>query len=428
VKRVLSLVLMVGALLVGSLNVTDAQPPADGATSNGTEYKNGGALRQYINNYAELVGYLVLDTPGSVDDLSIVLGQLGVSVYGFNGHTNELAPGVMAPESSGELLFTRTINGEAGGEGVYVINADGTDESLLFSFDEIDMPYTDTTFGSFRCAAWSPDGSQVAFDAADESANFIAVVNRDGSNPRRVAIAPDPTDTNVLFHHPEWVPNSNRISFGFTEYNKTSGVVVAQGIKVVDLTSSDVTTIRDDLMVNAPDGSQTYWNQFLTYATLSHSWSPDGSQIAVGSLNYGVLVMNADGSDLQVLNIDESAEYDFDYIGSSVAWSPDGSEIVSGLYRLAAYDPVTGIERELMPFGATLNERTHESVSWSPDGSQLAIETAWMSLANGNLQSWYTLSIMDAQSGEIREILRTPEYSAGQPITSIACVDWLPAT
>ena len=58
--------------------------------------------------------------------------------------------------------------------------------------------------------AWSPDGTKIAYTRLDESLNKreLWVVNADGSNPSRVALAAD-----VSVQEPRWSPDGTRIAF-----------------------------------------------------------------------------------------------------------------------------------------------------------------------------------------------------------------------
>ena len=85
------------------------------------------------------------------------------------------SPPVWSPDST-QLAYR-------GGEGVWTINADGTNQR----------------FFSFGSLAWSPDSTRIAY-----TSNGIWVMNTDGTNPQQL------TDTG---YSPAWSPDSTRIAY-----------------------------------------------------------------------------------------------------------------------------------------------------------------------------------------------------------------------
>ncbi|MDA1349887.1 MAG: hypothetical protein O3A47_13645 [Chloroflexi bacterium] len=78
-----------------------------------------------------------------------------------------------------------------GSRGIYVMNADGTNQTRLTS--DLDQ-WTDLW------PTWSPDGSRIAFWSRRGSDGDIHVVNTDGSGEIRI------TDTIGVNEEPAWSP------------------------------------------------------------------------------------------------------------------------------------------------------------------------------------------------------------------------------
>ena len=156
--------------------------------------------------------------------------------------------------------------------------------------------------------AWSPDGSTIAATHG----NVLELID------------PDSGDATVLqdfrqwAFHPSWSPDSARIAVGLRDGELTA----------VDRDGSGRTTLSrlPDLggATWSPDGSTFVYlpgteaqcpeaSSLGTYPSLG--WSPDGTRLALvlPKADWGLFVMNADGSDLRLLS---------DGWASSVAWQP----------------------------------------------------------------------------------------------------------
>lgn len=332
----------------------------------------------------------------------------------FQAHAQEQAG------AGGEITFVRLANGEPGGEGIYIVNADGTNERPLFLFEDIGLPY-DLNNGGYRCPVWSPDGSQFAINGTEGETNYIAVVNVDDGDVERVyEVEHDGQMLRNIFF-PEWVPGEEpQLSFGFTELERNTGVLRANGVRVVSLDGGDVTTLRDDIEQTESDGSPRFMGGPVpNYNPFSHSWSPDGSQLAVVFYNWRTHLLNADGTDRR--------ELPAQWANGDVTWSPDGSALAISLYRMIVLDPQDDTERELVPIGATLNGSTVESLAWSPDDREIAYTVMTIDISSGDFTTAFNLSVVDVETGEIRELLRTPTFTGSEFPYNISCVDWRPA-
>jgi hypothetical protein len=150
----------------------------------------------------------------------------------------------------GRVAFSRLM---AEGYRLFVVNADGTGESMLT---------VDGFAGDARHPSWSPDGSRLAFECGVNTVRAICVVNADGSGFAQL------TTLASLAYAPSWSPDGLHIAF-------TQAGMVA--------------------VMNA-DGSDVH---VLAAGDLP-AWSPDGTRVAFtahGSAA-GIYVINADGTSL----------------------------------------------------------------------------------------------------------------------------------
>jgi WD40-like Beta Propeller Repeat len=229
--------------------------------------------------------------------------------------------------------------------GLYVTNPDGTGLTKLPSVPG------DTD------AAWSPDGSKIAFVRFREGGAGIWVMNADGTGARRITDGgPDIDGTDL---GPAWSPDGSRIAFA-REGRPAKAATGNTDIYVVNADGTDVVRLTDDPM--------------MEYAP---TWSPDGSRIAFEAYDLAsggnppsplrLYVMNADGTGMEALG-PKNVE--------GPSWSPDGTEI-------AFVDTETGWIMAIHPDGTALRQIIDVSglvggvhlvygATWSPDGTQIA--------------------------------------------------------
>jgi hypothetical protein len=144
---------------------------------------------------------------------------------------------------------------------LYVVNVDGSGLHQL-------------THGVLdENAAWSPDGTQIAFDGVDRSGlSQIFVVNADGSGRRQLTAS-----SSAGGQKPAWSPDGHQIA-----YQRVRFAIVAYHIWVVNADGTGA-----HALTSGP------WNQ------LDPAWSPDGQSIAYDSnenFRRNIWTMNADGT------------------------------------------------------------------------------------------------------------------------------------
>lgn len=257
---------------------------------------------------------------------------------------------VVVPAGGGPVQFVLQPN--AGFEGsiafdrsgeIYVAYMDGSNLRQL-TFDGWDGAYDSD-------AAWSPDGSRIAFSKSDgQWGAEIYVTDADGTNPTRLS------PKGAYDASPTWSPDGNRIAFENRRDNRSGGhifVMNADGTNRVQLTTN-----------RQP-------NSFP-------AWSPDGRRIAYvtyadnpGDSGWDIYLMNPDGTNRQRLTSDPG--YDF-----HPEWSPDGSRIAfsgpgGSLFVINADG--TNLTR-LTPARSENEFGWLEWPAWSPDGLMIAFTRA----------------------------------------------------
>ncbi|MCA1643331.1 MAG: DUF4214 domain-containing protein [Acidobacteria bacterium] len=257
-----------------------------------------------------------------------------------------------AAGANGKVAFLRT--GFDGGDGVYVMNADGSNqlritadgEAPTFSPDGTKIAFTiyqgpGNGFGEIYVVGadgcnpvnvtkhplpdlsptWSPDGAKIAFitnrdhsnpQDPEDGLNEIYVMNADGSNQTRIT-----NGQGGFYLTPAWSPDGTKIAFGFAPPNARSDTEVE--IYVINADSTNLTRLTNN-----------------TLSDSEPSWSPDSQKLAFeratgGAGSQEIYVMNADGTSQTRLTNNSDADL-------NPAWSPDGTKIAFVGYRNSNFD------------------------------------------------------------------------------------------
>jgi Tol biopolymer transport system component len=241
---------------------------------------------------------------------------------------NQLSAFATFPGENGKITFDS--NRDGGNYDIYVMNADGSEQTRLTTDPGIDEDPN-----------WSPDGTKIAFNSIRDGNREIYVMNADGSEQTRLTTDPGSDDG------PDWSPDGTKIAFrsdrdGLAEIY----VMNADGSNPIRLTNNDASDVLP-------------------------AWSPDGTKIAFASNRNGdiaeIYVMNADGSEQTRLTNNPA-------IDTTPDWSPDGEKIVfrrnlesqnPEIYIMNAAD---GTEQ----INISNNPAIDFDPSWSPDGTKIA--------------------------------------------------------
>jgi Tol biopolymer transport system component len=194
----------------------------------------------------------------------------------------------------GEIVFYSIGRMDGYGEGIYVMNTDGSNVRAVIENDR-----------SYLHPSCSRDGMQISF-ASDLGAKFfemdIYVMNRDGSELRQLT-------TSVFYEvMPSWAPDSLSLVFAVAEVPWTINVINVDGT------------------------NQRSWISRSDHLSRP-SWSPDGEHIAFLSYAdydkdekisiYHIYLAKSDGSNAHRLG---EVEVTYIYLGG-LAWSPDAKRI-----------------------------------------------------------------------------------------------------
>ena len=304
---------------------------------------------------------------------------------------------------SGKIAFlsTRTYVSS----GIYTMNADGSNQTKLYSWTIYYPDLRCTSTNSPTLIAPSPDGEKIAFVGPGLSPGEegwkedIYLVNIDGNDLIKLTNGPE-RDSN-----PRWSPDGKKIVFASSRDG---------GFKIY--------------VMDADGGNQIILNNKRN--CIEPDWSPDGKKIVFVTVDlaFSIYIMDADGSNPTAVGA----------IGRYPKWSPDGKKIVfQSLYtypdpdkkpyyvweicvadvsegNLARTVKLTN-EDPLNPYSATnpkIGEdyEGHRNPSWSPDGKKIFFD-----LSLNNDIEIYVMNADGSNRVKLTETFETNQYPVWLP-------------
>lgn len=213
-------------------------------------------------------------------------------------------------------------------------------------------------------AAWSPDGSKIAFARQGDVGLDLFVMNADGGNVQRL------TANGANNHYPSWSPDGRQIAFAADAQPGDTDIFVID----VDFSDPANVGVSEARNITQTDALDDY-----------PAWSPFGTQIAFASNRDGL--WNIYLTDTQGGNLIPMTGNNGD--NEAPSWSPDGTQIAFESNRerkLGGPNILPGVEAEsqfvnwdiyvmdvegpgLIPF--TKSPAADRYPIWSPAGNYL---------------------------------------------------------
>lgn len=198
---------------------------------------------------------------------------------------------LLATVSHAKIVFSSKRNGI---KGVYVMDDDGSNQTLLIEGDQGDfVPYP-------HC--WSPDGQQILFKG---KFYHLYLMNADGTNVRKLV------DDEGSINRASFSPDGTSIVF--KRSIEKPGAWKSNTV-VLNIETGEMEEISD------------FWG-------IQHDWSPNGKHIICAEprthgVHNTIYIMDADGDNLRPLIPAAAQGREFTIIRKKPRWSPDGKQIV----------------------------------------------------------------------------------------------------
>jgi Tol biopolymer transport system component len=226
---------------------------------------------------------------------------LSASVQGSNFGDTPVEGSCMswAPDGSKILISSQAV---PSGIGLATINPDGTGYSVL------DTP-TDTGVSFYGCGAFSPDGTRLVLDGSTGSRKSGIYTVRASDGGDLVRLTPQPG------MHPSYSPDGTQVVFEAADPHLSYG---SHG-------SGSEGYPPGSLLVMNADGTGLHRILPPAFFASAPVWSPDGRWLAFAGPHCMSFIVHPDGSGLQQIPLGSDAGL---RCARDASWSPDGTRLV----------------------------------------------------------------------------------------------------
>ena len=215
--------------------------------------------------------------------------------------------------------------------------------------------------------AGPPVPGTIVFDSIRDGSYEIYAMNTDGSAQTRI------TNDGTWNRDPSCSPDGAKIAFtSYRDGNTEVYVMNADGSVQVNITQ------------NGGGSNQPFIEQNLDGDDGAAAWSPDGANIAFGSVRPGTVEFPRSGSEIYLMNSDGTGQTRFTAAGTAgpAAWSPDGSTLAFvnsyGSYELHVVEATADqgpLGFEALPESKVIQSKGPGATAWSPDGTKIAFSS-----------------------------------------------------
>jgi Tol biopolymer transport system component len=265
-------------------------------------------------------------------------------------------------------------------------------------------------------AAWSPDGSRIAFSSHANGTKGLYVINSDGSGPKRLSERePYALAWSAKGDHIAFLDSPDHVYVLEVASGQTVDLADVGGYALAWSPNSSVLAYTNNGGLYVHDADTGERRQVAVGPSDGPIlWSPDGSRIAfrfgprvamtrgidVGNPNAGLRIFH-------VVEVNGSGEPKPLPPARTVSWSPDGTKIaylsegcITGNWDIYTVAPDGTSEARL----TTTPETVKEGPFWSPTGATIAFSTIEQ------------LMLVDTDSGKIRTLASGGPQSGGPGI------------
>ncbi len=268
-------------------------------------------VRALTPDAAPVQGHMAYITKENHDDAIYLMNADGTGQHLVFKDGSGLADPALSPD--GQSIAFVSFKGWR--SGIYVIDIEGKNKHNL----------TSNSTGADGHPLWSPVGKKILYRSDSSGTAHFYTMNPDGTGVYRLT-----RDTRKR-SLPVWSPDGKQISFLVLDGAKVQAYVMnADGTNSHPLTTwryscqNETGCVKNDRLIWSPDGSAIAF---------------ESNQAGVGDRSFAIYTMNADGTNIQRVTPPDLSV-------SSPAWSPDGKHIAFVVYESEDIVAIDIIDRD----------------------------------------------------------------------------------